>query len=99
MNLKLNAKMKKLFVLMIVLFFAAVTLHAQDAQKSSTQKFHFGFKAAPSLAWLKTDSKNFASDGTKLGFGYGLITEFNFGDHYAFATGIDKIHPTEFPNC
>ncbi len=76
--------MKKIFVLMSVLFFAASALHAQEEQK-----FHFGLKAVPSLAWITTDTKGFESSGTKLGFSYGLITEFNFANHYAFATGID----------
>jgi opacity protein-like surface antigen len=55
----------------------------------SEQKFHFGLKAAPSLAWITTDTKGFESSGTKLGFSYGLITEFNFTPNYAFATGVD----------
>lgn len=76
--------MKKIFGLTAVLFFVLSNLYAQ-----SDQKFHFGLKAAPSLAWLKTDSKGVSSEGTKLGFSYGLITEFNFGEHYAFATGVD----------
>ena len=76
--------MKKIFGLTAVLFFVLSNLNAQ-----SDQKFHFGLKAAPSLAWLKTDSKGVSSEGTKLGFSYGLITEFNFGEHYAFATGVD----------
>ena len=76
--------MKKIFVIMTVLLAITFSMKAQ-----SDQKLHFGLKAAPSLVWLSTDSKGFASDGTKLGFGYGLITEFKFADHYAFATGID----------
>ncbi len=59
------------------------------SQKSSDNGFHFGLKASPSLAWLKTDNTNISSNGSKLGFTYGLITEFNFADHYAFATGLD----------
>jgi len=50
---------------------------------------HFGLKAAPSFAWLRTDSKNFSTNGSKFGFSYGLMTEFNFTKRYAFATGID----------
>src|SRR5438270_604786 len=76
--------MKKIFVLMTVLFFTASTLQAQE-----NQKLHFGLKASPTLAWLTSDTKGFESSGTKLGFSYGLITEFNFSTHYAFATGID----------
>jgi hypothetical protein len=55
----------------------------------SEQKLHFGLKAAPSLAWFKSDTKGLNSDGSKIGFIYGLITEFNFAKNYAFATGIE----------
>ncbi len=51
--------------------------------------FHFGVKASPSLAWLRSDTKGYASDGSKFGFSYGLITDFNFASKYAFSTGID----------
>jgi opacity protein-like surface antigen len=57
--------------------------------KAEDEGLHFGLKICPSLAWLKTDTKNIESDGSKFGFSYGLITEFKFSDHYAFATGID----------
>ena len=53
------------------------------------QNFHFGLKAAPSLAWLKSNTKGYDSNGSKFGFTYGLITDFNFASRYAFATGID----------
>ncbi len=76
--------MKKIFLIAFVVILAGTKLYAQDEQK-----LHFGLKAAPSLAWLTSDSKGFASNGTKLGFTYGLITEFNFSTHYAFATGIE----------
>ncbi len=76
--------MKKIFVFLVTAFFTATQLHAQDEQK-----LHFGLKAAPSLAWLMTDTKGISSNGTKFGFGYGLITEFNFSSHYSFATGVD----------
>ena len=60
-----------------------------NAFAQSDSKLHFGLKAAPSLAWMRSDSKDFESDGSRFGFIYGLVTEFNFADHYAFATGID----------
>ncbi|MBK7570770.1 MAG: outer membrane beta-barrel protein [Bacteroidetes bacterium] len=75
--------MKKLTI--IVLFI----LTAFGSKAQSDEGLHFGLKITPSIAWLKTDSKVFESNGTKFGFAYGLITEFNFSDHYAFATGID----------
>jgi hypothetical protein len=38
---------------------------------------------------MKTDTKGLSSDGSRVGFIYGLMAEFNFGGNYAFATGID----------
>ncbi|MCC7231904.1 MAG: PorT family protein [Bacteroidia bacterium] len=74
--------MKKIFLLISALLTGTLLM----AQESS---IHFGLKAAPSLAWLKTDSEGIKSDGSKFGFAYGLITEFSFSEQYAFATGID----------
>jgi hypothetical protein len=75
--------MKRLIFSLSFLLIALVTL-AEDEQG-----FHFGLRAAPSLAWLRSDTKGYNTDGTKFGFSYGLITEFNFAHRYAFATGID----------
>lgn len=57
---------------------------------TSAQKFHFGLMASPGMAWLKTDTKGVDNDGVKLGFSYGIVTEFAFNDaeNYAFATGL-----------
>ena len=79
--------MKKLVLLSLIIIIAIKAL--AQSTSGGTQKLHFGLKAAPSLAWLRTDSKIIKSDGTKFGFNYGLITEFNFAANYAFATGID----------
>lgn len=75
--------MKKSISLLLLLMMAFGSF-AQDSGSS----FHFGLKAAPSLAWLKVDD-GLEGNGSKIGFTYGLITEFNFSDRYAFATGLD----------
>ncbi len=72
--------MKKLFV---------IAVSALVSLPSFAQKFHFGLKGAPSIAWLKTDSKNWSSSGSKFGFSYGAVTDFNFSDNYAFSSGVD----------
>jgi hypothetical protein len=77
--------MKKLLGILLLAFWSFTSY----SQTTSDNGFHFGLKAAPSLAWLKTDDKEVTSNGSKLGFTYGLITEFNFADNYAFATGLD----------
>lgn len=71
--------------LCLLLFFA---LSLSGMAQKSEGTFHFGLKAAPSLAWLKAD-QGLTGNGSKLGFTYGLITEFNFAERYAFATGLD----------
>ncbi len=76
--------MKRIFVA-LSLILISLPAFCQDSQ----QEFHFGLKASPSLAWLRSDTKGFDSDGSRFGFIYGLITEFNFAERYAFATGID----------
>jgi hypothetical protein len=80
--------MKKILPLILIASFS-LKCFAQTAPPSSKQQFHLGLKAAPSLAWLTSNTKDLNSDGLKFGFSYGLITEFNFADHYAFATGLD----------
>jgi hypothetical protein len=78
--------MKKALLILLIATFA-INASAQD--KPAGSKFHFGLKATPSLAWLHTDTKGLSTNGSKFGFNYGLITEFNFADHYAFSTGLD----------
>ena len=75
--------MKKL-LLIASFILGSLSIFAQEEPA-----FHFGVKASPSLAWLRSDTKGYASDGSKFGFSYGLITDFNFASKYAFSTGID----------
>lgn len=58
---------------------------------ANAQKFHFGLKIAPGIAWLKSDTKSLDNDGVKLGFSYGIITEFalNKNENYSVATGFE----------
>lgn len=75
--------MKKLLISASFILIS-LTIFAQEEPA-----FHFGVKASPSLAWLRSDTKGYASDGSKFGFSYGLITDFNFASKYAFSTGVD----------
>ena len=52
------------------------------------QKFHFGLKVAPTIAWLKPDTKGLSKDGSKLGFTYGLIGESSFSSNYSLTYGL-----------
>lgn len=64
---------------------AAPNLSAQDDAGA-----RFGIKLAPNMAWLKSDTKGLANDGSKIGFTFGLVTEFPIGSagNYRFATGL-----------
>jgi long-subunit fatty acid transport protein len=77
--------MKKLFTLGLCILFA----HSIYAQSEDFKKFHFGLKVSSGFTWLKPDDTNLKNDGTKLSFGYGVITEFAFTENYSFVTGIN----------
>lgn len=75
--------MKKITTIVLLLLLAKVNL-AQDYRK-----FRFGLKAAPSVSWLKPDSKEFKSEKAQLKFSYGLMTEFALSENYSFVTGLE----------
>ncbi len=77
--------MKKI-LLVFTLAFGVTAAWSQDSN------FRFGVKVQPALAWFRVDAPdepNFKSDGMPFGFGYGLITDFNFTERYTFSTGIE----------
>jgi len=40
------------------------------------------------MAWIKPDSKSIDRDGYRVGFGYGVQTEFRIQENYAIASGL-----------
>lgn len=62
------------------------TAAAKDQDEESD--FRFGFKIAPNIGWIKEDSKGWSSDGSKIGFSYGLMAEFDLSKNYSFVTGL-----------
>lgn len=75
----------KVFLIALGLIGASTNLKAQD----SDTKFSFGLKVAPTLAWLKSETKSVENDGAKLGFAYGLMADYNFSKNYALGTGVE----------
>jgi hypothetical protein len=55
------------------------------------QKFRFGLKATPTVAWFKTDTKGIDSDGSKLTFSWGFMGEYFFADNYAISSGVELV--------
>ncbi len=77
--------MKKAFALLTVVLLALPSLNAQDEQS-----VRFGIKLAPNMGWLRPDIKGLKSNGTKLGYTFGLMADFPVGPtgNYAFASGL-----------
>jgi len=75
------------------LLLPTVTSFAQS--NIDSKKFRFGVFIAPTMAWMKpttdkTDDGRYAptNEGSKVGFNYGLMAEYNFAENYAFVTGL-----------
>lgn len=49
----------------------------------------FGFKAAPNIGWMNPNTENYTRDASKVGFSWGLITEFHLMENYAINTGFN----------
>lgn len=77
--------MKKVYAILAALLFSAPTLLAQ-----TDNTVRLGIKLAPNTAWIRSDTKGLESDGTILGYSFGLMLEFPFGSagNYRFATGL-----------
>ena len=53
------------------------------------QKISGGIFVSPELSWMQPDvAKNISNEGIKLGYGIGLIGDYNFSDNFAFSTGF-----------
>lgn len=77
--------MKKALLILAAATLAAPTMNAQD-----DAGVRFGIKLAPNMSWLKSDTKGLENDGSKIGFTFGLVTEFPIGSagNYRFSTGL-----------
>lgn len=74
--------MKKILLSLLVLAAAVSTAAAQ---------IEIGLKVSPAITSLRAESptdRAFASDGSRFGFGGGLVVDYFFGENYAFSTGL-----------
>ncbi|HQV50982.1 MAG: PorT family protein [Flavobacteriales bacterium] len=81
--------MKKAFAILAVTLIGATTLNAQ-----SDNSVRLGIKVSPNMAWIRTDTKGLESDGSLIGYSFGLMAEFPFGanGNYRFATGLTLLN-------
>jgi len=52
------------------------------------RSFRLGLHFTPNISWLSSNTDGYTKEGTKLGFAYGLSTEFYLAKNYLFSTGI-----------
>jgi len=58
---------------------------------SQQKPFVFGFKAGPTMGWMKPDSQGYESTGVKAGFTWGFIADFFLMENYGIKTGFDVV--------
>ena len=75
----------RLSTALLVTLFVLPGLSAQD-----DASFRLGLKVAPNFSWMRSDSKDLTSDGSRTGITYGLLGDFKLNDAatYYFSTGI-----------
>lgn len=59
-----------------------------DQTQNKERKIRFGLLLNPQISWLSPNTKNYTSEGIKLGLNYGLSTEFFLTKNYLFSTGF-----------
>lgn len=73
--------MKKLLTILVLLC-------AATASKGQYM-FQLGLKAHPLIGWISPNSEQLSSDGSKIGFSYGLMGDFHISERYSFNTGLE----------
>jgi opacity protein-like surface antigen len=56
------------------------------------RKFRFGLQFSPNVSWFKARTDGYESDGTKMGFSYGLSFEYFLTKNYLFSTGLTLLN-------
>lgn len=75
---------KKIVLLSLILIIGA-------SANAQYKKFNFGLKAAPQVGWMRTNADTYSSEGARLGFGWGFVTEVNFTENHSFGTGFNVL--------
>ncbi len=55
---------------------------------AQVKPFQFGFKLTPSIGWFSPDADGYDSDGGKMGFSWGFVSEIALTQNYKFVTGF-----------
>ena len=88
------------------LYFLFFTVLLPFVSSAQDKNFQLGFTFTPNIGWAQINdgNPNYTSDGSDLGFSYGLIGDFGFSDNYFFSTAFtitsvnNKISIANSPN-
>lgn len=92
--------MKKLFLFAIAMYCLVLNSFAQTTEATESipesaelKRIRFGAFIAPSLSWMKPTAAKDGSQtqengGSKMGFAYGLMADYQLTDNYTIATGL-----------
>ena len=91
-------KTKVLTLIVFGLIF--LNLSAQDSFENDPvaklpdedRTFRFGLHFSPNLSWFKTNTPGYSSDGSKMGFSYGLNFEYFLSNNYLIYSGLTLLH-------
>ena len=53
------------------------------------RSFRLGLVFAPNISWFNLNTTGYSSDGARIGFAYGISTEFFLAKNYLFSTGFN----------
>ncbi|MFC2100541.1 porin family protein [Bacteroidota bacterium] len=75
-----------ILIVLSVLFL--LNIYALSAQETKNKQVRLGLNISPNLSWMKPGSGDYSSEGSIIGFSYGIMSEFSLTDNYFIATGI-----------
>jgi hypothetical protein len=76
----------------IFLTFGLMCIVFAGVQAQQSPFFRFGMTISPNLGSMRPDTRNYESEGIKLGFSYGAVGDFRLGDYYSISSGILVSH-------
>lgn len=71
------------------LLFVGLMLALSLSVSAQYKGFSFGFKFGPGFDWTGSTTGAAINEGTRMGFGVGVMAEYYFANNYAIVTGIN----------
>ena len=71
------------------LLFVGLMLTLSLSASAQFKGFAFGFKMGPGFDWTGSTTGAAVNEGTRTGFGLGVVAEYYFAPNYAFVTGVN----------